>query len=480
MLQAKLLGPDISPGCQVLDSRDTDPSSSRPRPTPTRVVSPSTNLEGDQEELAWSGSTLVWSRGCQVYRQMSFDHYGEEVAFALFAPFRLGEEVTTPTAGKKGKEKETSSRSDTFGPFHTSHQAQWGQPKIATAALISRLERTLVVFLQTKAYIFFPSGREAVVHMPFAVDKAWPLGSGGVIVQRRFTSRSSHPNSGRGGARSFLGEMNMERANKSILDTLVDMDEDDGERVARLWTLERPFEELKVLCDDSPDVSTFPASCDVLHVAQDPCPLVIVHEKTQNRLDFYRRQRRKMSADPITSPVIAPRTVSENVAPPHESAVQRKGRPSLTRNPSGFGQSAVNDRRLSGMADPLERTTRRAPRLSRGSAPDKEPVAATAEGDLHATLDPPPFSMTVSKPPPKGRARNGSHTSSIAADKSDRRTSSAFVTGDDGPLVRHTGLAAIAEKDLRETTMMMGLEKREEAIKSDISLVKFASWRCPP
>lgn len=478
MLQARALEPDFSPGCQVLEQSHGGPSSSRPRSTHTRLITPTTDVEGSQEELVWSESSVVWSRGCQVYRQMSFDQDGEQVLYALFAPFQLAEDTATSTPDRKGKEKEKDSRTEMFGPFHISHQEQWGQPKALKSSSSSRLERCLMIILETRAYIFFPSGSEAVVHVPFKADKAWPLATGGVIIQRQLHRRSPG-HAGRGDEGGLLQNMDTEIGNRSILDTLTDLDDEDGEGAGRLWTLERPFEELKVLCDGSTGESSLPTSSNVLLVAEEPCPLVVIHDTDQNRIDFYSREKTRTTiADPAISPSILPRKSPEEVGRPPDTTT-RKARPSLARNVSGFGQSTSNDRRLSGMADPLERASRRAPRLSRGSGPDKEPAATTAEGELHATLDPPPFTMTVSKPPAKGRARTGSHSSSVA-DRSDRRKSSAFLSGPGVPATETRGLSAIAEKDLRETTMLQGLEKRVEIAKSDIRLVRFASWQCPP
>jgi anaphase-promoting complex subunit 1 len=42
------------------------------------------------------------------------------------------------------------------------------------------------------------------------------------------------------------------------------------------------------------------------------------------------------------------------------------------------------------------------------------------------------------------------------------------------------GLYALAEKDLRETTMLMGLERQEQTVKSEIVFEKITSWAAPP
>lgn len=244
-----------------------------------------------------------------------------------------------------------------------------------------------------------------------------------------------------------------------------------------LWTLERPFEDFKAITDASANSMPLSPTARLIHVATDPCPVVVVHDSALQRITFYRQQHVDTPPDPILSPVLPPHLSPRDTFRQHDTTI-RKGRPSLTRNASTFAPSSGDDRIVSGRTDPLERTTRRGPRSSRGSILETDPAPASAAGELHAALDPPPFAMTVNQPPSKGRPRNVSGASSIAADKSERRASGAFMR-EEPAVPDNRAIYAIAEKDLKETTMIMGLDNREEVPTSSIAFARIHSWRCP-
>jgi hypothetical protein len=292
-----------------------------------------------------------------------------------------------------------------------------------------------------------------------------------VIVQRRLDGkelRSTNEN-----RKSLFKDVDI--GNTSILDPLFEFE--DEEEVPMLWTLERPFEDFKVITDTSNNAMPLSPTARLIYVATDSCPIVVVHDSAVQRITFYRRQNVDSSPDPIHSPVLPPPLSPSNTLRQHDT-ISKKGRPSLTRNASTFGPSTGDDRIASGRSDPLERTTRRGPRSSRGSILDIDPPPSTAAGELHAALDPPPFALTVNKPPGKGRARNVSSASSIAADKSERRASSAFLREETAGIDNRV-IYAIAEKDLKETTMIMGLDNKQEVPVSSIAFARIHSWRCP-
>lgn len=481
MLEATLLGQDLSPGVLAVSRRSGEASSSRLRPpNGTRMVTPSNQQDGSDEELAWTGGTLVWSRGCEIYRQYTFELDREDIAYALFTPFRCGEEshqLNLPSSNGKGKEKETildddtGAGFDTFGSFHTAHRPR-SRTETSDEINDSKLQRTLTVFMQTKAYILFPSGERMVVRLPFRVERAWPIPSGGVIVQRMLEGKELRRT--KANKSSLFRDMDV--GNASVLDALCDVEEEEDSPL--LWTLERPFEDFKVITDASADAMLLSPTARLIYVATDSCPIVVVHDSALQRITFYRQQHIDTPPDPKLSPVLPPH-MSPRDTFRQQDTTMRKGRPSLTRTASTFGPTTGDDRVVSGRTDPLERTTRRGPRSSRGSILETDPAPATAAGELHATLDPPPFAMTVNKPPVNGRARNVSGASSIAADQNERRASSAFLR-EEMPVADNRAIYAIAEKDLKETTMVMGLDNREEVPTSSIAFARLHSWRCPP
>lgn len=639
MIQATYLGPALSPGLDLLSAVHSDPSSSssrQPQPvfslssgsstsfasshasqvpnrtlTSARTSHPSYNDDYDdhvrngnenvngngEEELAWQSRRLVWSHNGEIFRQFSYDHEGEgeDVAFALFAGFQLGDMTSTSpgeagssvsgrsrgytqaqgqaqstkhgsaaAAGMAGKQKgkdmgsgedgtSNNSNSDnndsTFGPFHDSHLASWGGPRPlpntglsgsgsgSSSSSSSRwmdarwgrgIQRCLMVFLQRKAYIYFPSGEEVVVHLPFVVERAWSLpspstestttartgyhrnsdadvgnGRGGVMIQRRLERRELRRMQSR--SRSVLRGMDLDphgRGNSdgyastsmSALDDLLDMEE-EGDGLPRLWTLERPFEELSMVveAEGSRLLSAIPASSTVLFAAEEPYPILVAYDNHTRQVMFYRRRRVALEVDSemeIPKPALTTRTMRPSDIlhppdpPPLPSTITARGRPSLHRHGSSFapGPAAAAERRVSGRADPLDRTTRRAPRLSRGAAAAPEPTGTSATGELHATLDPPPLGVAIAAPSKskiaRPRASSGIGIGAEGFPSDNRRTSgaSAFLRQETND---RWAVHGAGERDLRETTMMMGLDKEEKAVRSEIVLERVGSWRPP-
>lgn len=376
--------------------------------------------------------------------------------------------------------------------------------------------------------------------------------------------------------------------------------EDDQDSRPRLWTLERPFEEFKVVgeCRASfgvghglaagaglgigeIDTDRFSAAMTVLFCAEDPSPLLVIYDQTIRQIVFYRRRRITLGHEPSShgagsASIMTARTMrpeellqqhplshphshqrphppshhprlssGEAPAPAAASHMNTRSRPSLNRLASGSGSnlgpssgststSAMGERRVSSRVDPLDRTTRRAPRLSRGAAgpgliSDSGPASAT--GELQATLDPPPvgvmsgsavagsiasagqgqtaairargFSGTIQGGGSSGMGFGPENTSGTTAAtttttaklRETRRTSgaSAFLRQEmketTVPLVANAhanahaaarmALHGAVEKDLRETTMMMGLDKEEKAERSEVVLEKVGSWKPP-
>lgn len=483
MLEATLFGRDLSPGVLALGvHRGSEASSSRLHsPKVTRVVSPSNQQDGSDEELAWTGGSLIWSRGCEIYRQYTFDIDREDIAYALFTPFRCGEgnpQTNLPSKGK-GKEKEKVLDNDegsgfnTFGSFHTAHRPRSRtETETSEETSESQLQRTLMVFMQSKAYILFPSGERMVVRLPFKIERAWPIPTGGVIVQRGLDGKEVRR---RKRDRTHLFQ-DVDVGNASVLDALchVEVEED----LPMLWTLERPFEDFKVITDAWDNATPLPSTSKLLHVAVDFCPIAVICHSATQRISFYLRQHvdspRDSNHHPVGPPPISPKDTLRQL----DSTTKKKIRPSLGRNASTFGPSTGEDRIVSNRNDPLERTTRRGPRSSRGSMLEVDPAPPSAAGELHAALDPPPFAMTVNKPPSKGRPRNVSGTPSMPADTSERRVSGAFLR-EETAVTDNRAIYTIAEKDLRETTMIMGLDNREDAPTSSIAFARIDSWRCP-
>ncbi|WWD02564.1 hypothetical protein V865_000604 [Kwoniella europaea PYCC6329] len=518
MLQATVIGPAASPG-QILYSR-RDPGPSRDafndysiifqdqhqetdKPlgrTLQAIENPSDGIheEYKEEELVWYGKTVVWSRGTQIFRKYTYELEKEDVSKAVFAWFKIGDEAgSSNDVSHKGKQAMKSS--NTFGPFHQSQHEHWGTPRPSSSSSSSsnppKLERTLVVFLQTRAHVYYSSGQDVVVHLPFAIDGAWPLSTGGFIVQRALEKRELRKLGKEKRKSGSVLRGLTDHSSMTILDDLMDMEDDTAPSLPRLYTLENPFDELKMIVEgrveDGFDQASgrlisqthaIDSSLSILYVSPDPYPFVVTFNCESNEIILYRKTY--IPDQPDLPPLPPnPRTMRpEEILGPPEAPVPiprstRAGRPSLHRNPSSFGPSS--DNRTSSISDPLDRTQRRAPRMSRGLRIAQEHPIATDE--LQATLDPAPIVPPPSTTKRRSRGLSILSTATTAQDLN-RRTSgasSSFVLLDLHDKHDKMGLQAIAEMDLRETTMMMGLERDEVGSRSDLVLDKVWTWRAP-
>lgn len=456
MLTAAVLGTASTPG-STLSDRNAAASSSR-----STAITGSTAPEAcrgifsgdDGNELVWWKRRVVWSRRSVLYRQYSFDKEEEDVAYALFAIF-----PPNSSSSVKGKEIEVR-QSDTFGPFHSSQSARWGAPQGSASTIPSTASHTaLIIFLQSRAHIFFPSGENTSVHLPYPIEQAWPLPEGGVMVQRALDRREKRRN---GRAKSVL--RGMDQTYLSALDELGEM-ENDKPRQPRLSVLMGPLEEFKAVVEGSVQLvgegyglghsEDIDADRSVLFSSASP-PFVILHSRQSRQLIFARRV--KVPITPLLSaPALTPRTMrpSDLIMP---DPIPPAARPSLRRNVSSF----AGDRRSSGLADPLDRAQRRAPRLSRALETDHGP------GELQRTLVPEAVPSTLNKGKMKAR---------VVEEKRRESGASTFMR-EDLDLAGRTALHRADEWDLRETTMLMGLE-REEVERSERVLDRIWAWSPP-
>lgn len=107
-----------------------------------------------EDELLVTKDAVVWSRGGIIQKSYRFHIEKEPIVHALFTYFPASEDeekasIDTPNGARKA----------------------------------SGLEKALVVFLKTQAHIYFLSGTNHIVHMPFEVESACAAPVG-VIIQR--------------------------------------------------------------------------------------------------------------------------------------------------------------------------------------------------------------------------------------------------------------------------------------------------------
>jgi anaphase-promoting complex subunit 1 len=109
--------------------------------------------------------------------------------------------------------------------------------------------------------------------------------------------------------------------------------------------------------------------------------------------------------------------------------------------------------------------------MSRGAE-----VAGPNHGaELQATLD--PAAHPVPAPPSKGKGR--ATTTKTSGETSRRQSGASSILRKDVP-VAAGGMALLgaSDKDLRETTMVMGLQ-REEGTRSEVVLDRIWVWKPP-
>ncbi|WVQ74951.1 hypothetical protein IAR50_004559 [Cryptococcus sp. DSM 104548] len=445
--------------------------------------------EWTEEGLSWYDKTLLWSRGAEVYRRYTYEHEGESVGYACFAWLKTGGS-SSESSKKRKLASTTSSSPQTFGPFHRSQHSSWGGPRSSTQKHPPlRLERTLVVFLQTRAHVYYANGSDITVHLPFTVDGAWGLPNGGILVQRELEKRELRK-FGREKKRvgSVLRGM-ADQTSMSILDDLMDMEDESAPSLPRLYVLENPFDELKVVMQGQVEFGEVPAhlssthpisaTCNVLLVTEDPYPFVVVHDQQAGEFIIYRRTRIPIvphqPAPPPNPRTMRPEELLRQAELTQIPPQPRASRPSLHRNASSFG-ATTGDRKLSSATDPLDRGQRRVPRLSRGPLPES---ASTDE--LHAVLEP-----DTNLPPPTvpqhRRSRGMSmlpHPPSGPNGPEGQRRLSTAPPAAPLPIPPRMTLQTAVEKDLRETTMMMGLERDEVGVRSEVVLSVVGRWKQP-
>ena len=166
------------------------------------------------DEIVWTKSCVVWSRGGVVKRAFRLDLEQEEIRHALFTSF-------APTISRKsshGWKSPASIRRD--GELTTA----WNLYGEQSGTTSEPLSRALVVVLKSQAHIFFLSGHSHVVPLPFEVHSVFATPRG-LLFQRKTHEddyirqhptpastisampqdfRSSQSSTGRGGRRSSL------------------------------------------------------------------------------------------------------------------------------------------------------------------------------------------------------------------------------------------------------------------------------------
>ncbi|KAK3715541.1 Anaphase-promoting complex subunit 1 [Vermiconidia calcicola] len=144
-----------------------------------------TEGQGDvEEEVLATKDCVVWSQGDFIRNVFRFDLEGEDVIQAILTKF--------PSCGDAGPEQGANAKT---GKSYLGPGRDAGPSDLATGfqeETPRSLERALVVFLKTKAHIYFLHGTNHVLDLPFEVARAFPAPRG-AILQRKASALSSSP-----------------------------------------------------------------------------------------------------------------------------------------------------------------------------------------------------------------------------------------------------------------------------------------------
>jgi anaphase-promoting complex subunit 1 len=350
-------------------------------------------------------------------------------------------------------------------------------------------ERAVVIFLKTVAQLYFASGENITVFLPFVTQAAWPLPSGGVIIQREISWSERHAAARGKGPRPSA----IDRANMSVLEEMNTV----PDPLPILYTLTERFGEIKPVMEGSltggvrdlhPTIvpgtlaAQFSATQSILYVSPDPYPLIVTYDRRDNRIIVFRHVYIRLPKDeddeddkPERTQLAHKRLLDTDDLRRHAGLTSSRRERERERE-RGVAPPAPSD--------PLERVRRKS-RLSTASFLPPEDDFDAGQFALEG----------VSTAMGGARSRLSVGAADRVADRmGDRRASVAgnlSVAGGGRP---SSGLSAQAEKrmsgwefpkaalgilaeDLRDTTMMHGLVKERK--RSEVVIERVFDWRCP-
>lgn len=160
-----------------------------------------------EEELLTTEQCVVWSRGGTIEKVFRFDVEKESVNHALFTHFYSQDSFQTEVSKSAIRSKQSDQIKELNG-LGRNNDGHWlpGSDIFTDLRRSAVLDdnkgysvahgfegyaqkqrsssRALVIILKTHAQIFFLAGASHIVHLPFEVDRAFPL-SNGLLLQRK-------------------------------------------------------------------------------------------------------------------------------------------------------------------------------------------------------------------------------------------------------------------------------------------------------
>lgn len=155
----------------------------------THSLSPATESNGENE-LRWSSSSVVWSVGGVQKRKWSFTAHTQPVVAASFAWFNIRHARINmdPQGSGASRLQGTSLSSSTFGPFTLMRDAGLHSKSQADSKLNQSPALCICILHRDIGHIYSHDGLEFTIHLPFTVEKLWPLSPVGLILRVSGTS----------------------------------------------------------------------------------------------------------------------------------------------------------------------------------------------------------------------------------------------------------------------------------------------------
>ncbi|TKA43564.1 hypothetical protein B0A54_05346 [Friedmanniomyces endolithicus] len=143
-----------------------------------------------EEELLVTKDCVVWSQGKSVRTVYRFELEGEDVTQAILTQFRASVAASNHAAETvmEGYAKARSKR-QSLAPVSTSTNDLIESTSIGAQSS----SRALVVFLKTKAYLYFINGAKHIISLPFQIERAFPAPRGCVLVRKPAVPTAAPP-----------------------------------------------------------------------------------------------------------------------------------------------------------------------------------------------------------------------------------------------------------------------------------------------
>ncbi|KAK3074943.1 Anaphase-promoting complex subunit 1 [Teratosphaeriaceae sp. CCFEE 6253] len=147
--------------------------------------------EETEEELLVTKHCVVWSQGSRVRNVYRFELEGEDVTQALLTQFP-GEQHSNAQASSDLQVDLGTPSTRVARPFGQTSTTSDSVP-VSTGEGVEPDSRALIVFLKTKAHVYYLQGARHIIDLPFEVEWAFPAPRGCILRRKPSTAASAPP-----------------------------------------------------------------------------------------------------------------------------------------------------------------------------------------------------------------------------------------------------------------------------------------------